>query len=220
MSSICYCVNYWLFFSQATPTLLPNLYYRIVSTFTTKVKALPRSEKAILYYKISISGKKSNLFLFLFFNVWKEKSKIDGKLSSDVWNFFVTANWHCNRHTYLGSFTYNIMKLFSLWTYIVVGLASWIYCYHVLLLLKYIFFKISQHTAKYLRPEVSVKSNFAKYWAISSFLYNKTTSGLSQVGVGGGLADQLTLYQPGRRIMPTILLHAPPDFQTFLRPCT
>ena len=33
------------------------------------------------------------------------------------------------------------------------------------------------------------------------------------------LADQLTLSQPGRQIMPTSLLLAPPDFQTFRRPC-
>ena len=32
------------------------------------------------------------------------------------------------------------------------------------------------------------------------------------------LEDQLTLSQPGGQIMPTKLLFAPPDFQTFLRP--
>ena len=48
------------------------------------------------------------------------------------------------------------------------------------------------------------------------------------VGKGGGaggasapqfLADQLTLSQPGGYIMPTTLLHATPDFQTWRRPC-
>ena len=43
-------------------------------------------------------------------------------------------------------------------------------------------------------------------------LYN---SGLSSLI----LADQLTLSQPGGQIMCTALLLAPPDFQTFLRPC-
>ena len=33
------------------------------------------------------------------------------------------------------------------------------------------------------------------------------------------LADQLTLSQPGGQIMPTYLLMAPPNFQTFRRPC-
>ena len=53
-------------------------------------------------------------------------------------------------------------------------------------------------------------------------LYN---SGLSSLGVPGVplhpqiLADQLTLSQPGGQIMCTALLLAPPDFQTFLRPC-
>ena len=32
------------------------------------------------------------------------------------------------------------------------------------------------------------------------------------------LADQLTLYQPGEQIMPSTLLRAPSDFQTFLQP--
>ena len=31
--------------------------------------------------------------------------------------------------------------------------------------------------------------------------------------------DQLTQSQPGEQTMPTTLLRAPPDFQTFLRPC-
>jgi hypothetical protein len=48
------------------------------------------------------------------------------------------------------------------------------------------------------------------------------------VGRGGGtpphlplqfLANQLTLSQPGRWIMPQTLLRAPPDFETFPRPC-
>ena len=34
------------------------------------------------------------------------------------------------------------------------------------------------------------------------------------------LADSLALYQPGGQIMPTILLRALPDFQTYLRPCS
>ena len=33
------------------------------------------------------------------------------------------------------------------------------------------------------------------------------------------LADQLTPYQPGSQIVPTSLLRAPPDLQTFWQPC-
>ena len=48
--------------------------------------------------------------------------------------------------------------------------------------------------------------------------------GVVPVSYGGAmapqiLADQLTLSQPGWQIMPTYLLLAPPDFQTFRRPC-
>ena len=50
--------------------------------------------------------------------------------------------------------------------------------------------------------------------------------GLSKQGGHGGqalqiLTDQLTLSQPGGggAIMPTKLFLAPPNFQTFLRPC-
>ena len=39
------------------------------------------------------------------------------------------------------------------------------------------------------------------------------------VGVQYFLAEQLNLSQPGRKIMPTTVLWAPPDFQTKQRHC-
>ena len=52
------------------------------------------------------------------------------------------------------------------------------------------------------------------------------TSGLSSLGVPGVpwhpqiLADQLTLPKPGGTVYAQQIILAPPDFQTFLRPCT
>jgi hypothetical protein len=52
------------------------------------------------------------------------------------------------------------------------------------------------------------------------FLSHRRTIWRAHAGLSSPLlADQLTLPQPGRQIMPTTLLPAPPDFQTFLRPC-
>ena len=56
-------------------------------------------------------------------------------------------------------------------------------------------------------------------------VYSIHYAGLSSLGVPGVpwhtqiLADQLTLFQPGGQIIPTLILLAHPDFQTFRRPC-
>ena len=53
----------------------------------------------------------------------------------------------------------------------------------------------------------------------------KCYTGLSSLGDPGVpwhtqiFADQLSLFQPGKEIMPTWLILAHPDFQTFRRPC-
>ena len=49
-------------------------------------------------------------------------------------------------------------------------------------------------------------------------------TGLSEPGVEGHvppqfLSEQLTLSKPGGQNMSTIVLQAPPDFQTLRRPC-
>ena len=75
MSSICYCVNYWLFFSQATPTLL---IFTIESSRLLLRKLKPCQEVRKLYFTTKyplVAGKKSNLYLFLFLMFEKKSPK-------------------------------------------------------------------------------------------------------------------------------------------------
>ena len=64
---------------------------------------------------------------------------------------------------------------------------------------------------------------------METFIVQARTGGkhfnLSSLGVPGVpwhtqiLADQLTLFQPGEADYAHQIIMAPPDFQTFLRPC-
>ena len=72
MSSICYCVNYWLFFSQATPTLL---IFTIESSRLLLRRLKPCQEVRKLYFttKYPLVAKSQICFSF-FFLMFEKKS--------------------------------------------------------------------------------------------------------------------------------------------------
>ena len=115
-------MNYWLFFSQATPTLL---IFTIESSRLLLRRLKPCQEVRKLYFttKYPLVAKSQICSSFPFFNVWNEKSKIDGKLS--LWRMKFFCDRKLTLQQALGSFTSISMKLFSLWSYIVVGLGPW-----------------------------------------------------------------------------------------------
>ena len=71
-------------------------------------------------------------------------------------------------------------------------------------------------TAEISNDHESSVHKFSNYCPEATF----NLAGLSQAGSWGGFspsqfwAEQLTLSQPGGQIMPTMVLRAPPDFQT------
>ena len=77
------------------------------------------------------------------------------------------------------------------------------------------------------RPTTKCQRRFLSLSRQTLFTYLrlKYNAGLSQAGGPGGLlpphflSDQLTLSQPGGQIIPTIVLRAPPEFQTLRRAC-